>query len=80
MTDFSRLSSQQIDALTNVAFGGEGAGCALRTLESLERRGLIRLSVAREPTPFGLMHVKRWYMPIPAHIEFCSWAASKETT
>jgi hypothetical protein len=77
--DFSRLSSVQIDALTNVAFGGDGAGCGPRTLEALERRRLIESTPAETPTPLGMLRFKRWHMPLPVHIEFCAWAASKET-
>lgn len=40
--DFSRLNPTQQDALANVAFGGEGAGCSPQTLAFLERRGLIQ--------------------------------------
>jgi hypothetical protein len=76
--DFSRLSAAQRAALADIAFGGDGAGHALRTLESLERRGLLASLERRELTSLGIFRSKRWYMPVAAHHEFCAWLALLE--
>jgi hypothetical protein len=70
---FAGLSPRQVDALGNVAFGGYGAGCNRRTLESLEKRGLIVRHHVVEGGPLGALHYDEWEMPVAVHIAFCQW-------
>jgi hypothetical protein len=72
--DFTRLSEAQVRALGNVAFGGHGAGCSPRTMDVLEKRGLIMpFTRSMGMDGFGPVLVKAWYMPTAVHIAFCAW-------
>jgi hypothetical protein len=77
VVDFDRLSSAQLAALGNVAFGGYGAGCNKKTLDSLVSKGLIERVGERRADRFGTFTVYKWTMPIPVHVEFCEWCANR---
>jgi hypothetical protein len=72
---FDRLTKPQTEVLANVAFGGKGGGCNSRTLESLERKGLIGGIEDESPGPLGVFRFRRWDMPMPVHIAFCAWCS-----
>jgi hypothetical protein len=76
--NFKSLSHRQLDALCSVAFGGNGYGFAPRTLESLERKGLIE-PVEITATVMGAMSFthKRWEMPISVHLDFCEFCEAQ---
>lgn len=78
MTDFSRFSDANIEALSNVAFGGDGRRIPFGRLRALERRGLIahEMQVVGSDR-FGEISVPVWFMPTPVHIAFCSWGAEQ---
>lgn len=78
---FSSLSERQIEALSDVAFGGNGASFHPRTLESLVRAGLIEpVQMAERSAEFGgATFVWTVYtMSLPVHIAFCEWCATQE--
>jgi hypothetical protein len=70
---FDQLSERQIEALCNVAFGGNGGGQNRRTLESLVRWKVIE-RVTVPDGPFS--HRFEWEMPAAVHIDFCAWCAT----
>jgi hypothetical protein len=78
MPDFDRLSERQIEALSAVAFGGEGASFHPRTLESLVRLGLIEpVQMAERSAEFGggTFLWTTYTMSLPVHIAFCEWCS-----
>lgn len=78
MTDFSRLTEKQREVLGAIAINEDG-GHAESTLLSLEKRGLI----VWEMVPMGghpPMNIRRWYMPLPVHIEWCEWCSQQVDT
>lgn len=72
---FDGLSLCQLDALCNVAFGGNGGGVNQRTLKSLRMRGLVEPVVRQEREGNMLFSVTTWTMPIHVHIAFCDWCS-----
>jgi len=79
---YEGLSKQQFEALTSIAFGGDGGYFHPKTLESLEGRGLIE---GYKKTIYGKgssvidrlpLIVKAYYMPIPEHFKFCEWCSN----
>ena len=81
MKYYKGLSKQQFEALASIAFGGDGGGFHPKTLESLEKKGLIepyeKKIYGRGTSPIDLIPVvvRAYYMPIPEHIEFCFWCS-----
>jgi hypothetical protein len=77
---FDKLSNIQIEALCNVAFGGHGAGCNPRTLESL-----AKIEIDGFPLICKIVHrlyyepfdttIRTWEMSLPVHIKFCEWCS-----
>lgn len=77
MPDFSGLSARQIEALSDVAFGGVGLGFTPATLESLAARDLIEPVEVSEPTKMGLFRWTAYGMSLPVHIAFCEWCSTQ---
>ena len=76
--NFGSLSKRQIEALCDVAFGGNGWGFSDRTMKSLERHGLIEPQKVTLAEPGQIpMRVTVWEMPIGAHIDFCAWCSEQ---
>ena len=76
--NFGSLSKRQIEALCDVAFGGNGWGFSDRTMKSLERHGLIEPQKVTLAEPSQIpMRVTVWEMPIGAHIDFCAWCSEQ---
>lgn len=69
------LSPAQIGALGNVAFGKHGYGVSRRTLEVLERRGLIERHPMEKTDRLGTVRWDEWTMPMSVHIDFCEWCS-----
>lgn len=75
---FGSLSKRQIEALCDVAFGGNGWGFSDFTMKSLEKRGLIEPKQVTLAEPGQIpMRVTIWEMPIGAHIDFCAWCSEQ---
>ena len=82
--EYEGLSASQFEALTSIAFGGDGGGFSPKTLRSLEARGLL-VAYDKKLTGRGTsvldylpIIVKAYVMPIPEHIKFCEWWAQHE--
>jgi hypothetical protein len=74
---FNRLSPTQLDVLCNVAFGGDGGFCNLRTLKSLADKGLIERA---DEAQSGGFTAHKWAMPLHVHIAFCEWCSANVAT
>jgi hypothetical protein len=72
---FSRLGQRQIDALSNVAFGGKGTGVAPSMLKRLAAKGLIEPEIQTGSDRFGSYSWAVWSMPLSVHIQFCAFCA-----
>lgn len=77
--DFDRLTKRQQEVLGMVAISQDG-GHGKRTLESLERHGLIERR--QERSSYGrsgaVLAITRWDMPIAVHIAWCDWCSRQE--
>ena len=71
--DFSKLSKRQREALSSVAFGGEGLGFPPATMASLERRGLIVAEQREDHSQRFTLRYTAWSMPFSVHVDFCAW-------
>lgn len=77
--DFLGLSERQVEALCDVAFGGDGHRSHPRTMTSLASRSLVEFVPMETPTPEGWKF--RWMaysMPLSVHIAFCEWCSAQE--
>jgi hypothetical protein len=72
--NFDRLTPRQEQVLGQIAIGIDG-GHHPRTLEALERRGLIEGRDEVIPLLRGRLTIRRYVMPIAAHIAWCEWCA-----
>ena len=78
---YKGLTDKQLEVLTSIAFGGTGSFCHPKTLEVLERQGLIesyeKAIYGKGNTPIDRLPVmiKEYSMPISEHIKFCIWCS-----
>jgi hypothetical protein len=74
---FSALNARQLEALSDVAFGGTGRTFHPRTLESLVRLELIEPVQRSEQTGMGEFRWTEYTMPLGVHIAFCEWCSTE---
>jgi hypothetical protein len=75
---FKGLTKNQIRVFEEIAINHDQGHNPI-TLRSLEKRGLIRSF--RDPLSDGhslQVIVKRYYVPIPIHTDWCKWCAEKQ--
>lgn len=78
---YKGLNPKQFEALSSIAFGGDGRGFHTDTLKSLEKRGLIEgydspfYGRGNSPIDRIPVIVRKYFMPISEHMEFCQWCA-----
>jgi hypothetical protein len=79
---FRGLGPKQEEVFRQIAFGHDGAGCPRKTLEMLERNGLIE---SYDEATYGpsshpidripLMVRKYQITSIALHMEYCQWCS-----
>ena len=78
---FRHLPPKQQEAFEQIALMSDGSGFPRRTLEALERKGLI---VGTDEPLYGSsgtvmdripMIVRRYQVPMPLHREWCQWCS-----
>ncbi|BAY59290.1 hypothetical protein NIES2135_61670 (plasmid) [Leptolyngbya boryana NIES-2135] len=73
----SRLSNKQKEALGSIYCGDTGRGYAQKTLDSLEKKGLIvSQTVAERQGVFVFTH-KEYYVPLSVHYEVTQYFAAQ---
>lgn len=81
---YQGLPQRQFEALSSIAFGGDGEGYHPKTLEALKNKGLVEpyenkiYGIGNSPIDRIPLVVIAYYMPIAEHIQFCQWCADQE--
>lgn len=75
---FDKLGHRQIEALCEVAFGGDPWRLRRKMLARLEDLGLVERYDEPHRDAFGAYTVPRWSMPISVHMAFCDWCSTNE--
>ena len=75
-------TKRQIEVFEQIASGVTNPRCGANTLNALSLKGLIdswERVVGRDS--LGEIRVPHWFVPIPTHMQWCSWCAEqKEVT
>ena len=76
----AKCTKKQIEVFEQIGAGVTNPPAALKTLEALYRKGLIASQweiVGRDR--FGEIKMPRWFVPIPVHMQWCSWCDENAT-
>lgn len=73
---FTELTKRQLGVFEQIATNND-SGHPQKTLDSLERRGYIS-SEMEQLSGFPPVQIRRYYVPIPVHIEWCQWCAKQQ--
>jgi hypothetical protein len=72
-----KLRGRQRESLDQIGAGGDGRGFGRKTLEALERKGLIEGREAVLPGRFPV-RIKVYEMPLVAHMAWCALCAGED--